>query len=577
MRRTTLAPGGVLTALAAVLVLTLPARSLATHAIVPDSHATIQAALNANTDTVFVADGIYEEFVIVTHDVVMMPRTPTSAYSSWGFPRVRYLTIGSGASSNLDVYVRGFYFLDVVNFVGTAMGVISFEACRFDSAITNASGTPLRVRGCMIHGGIAGNPYALDFTNNTVLGGGVDLAHEGYARVRYNHVEGPAAHGIRHHDNDGDCLITGNTVAGATDGIYLQEPRGADVTDNRVRDCTGTGLRVVLTQSGQSTADILRNDVRRVGSSGMVLGGQVNYVVEDNTVDSVGGFGIYGYTNVAGGWPRVRRNIVRASGSNGFYLLAPVRAMRDNRVLNTGGDGIVMTLADSVDHNVVGRSGLQGIRITGAYVGPVRLRNNTSYLNVRSGYQVTLTAADSVDHNIAYGNTQYGLDVLGTADPRLGCNDWRLNTAGMVNGAAPGATDFNVDPMFCDLPADNVYLSRSSSLLNYPGCGHVGALKSGCTAPAGVGDDPLGAALEAYPRPARRDVAFAFAPSEAPMRLEVFDLAGARRWSRVVTAGARTLEWDGRSADGERLPAGVYFARLSRGLRTETARVVLVR
>ncbi|MFN0151566.1 MAG: FlgD immunoglobulin-like domain containing protein [bacterium] len=62
--------------------------------------------------------------------------------------------------------------------------------------------------------------------------------------------------------------------------------------------------------------------------------------------------------------------------------------------------------------------------------------------------------------------------------------------------------------------------------------------------------------------------------------LEVFDAAG--RLVRTVIdetrpAGESFAAWDGKDDDGEQLPGGVYFARLSANARAETQRVVLIR
>jgi hypothetical protein len=88
----------------------------------------------------------------------------------------------------------------------------------------------------------------------------------------------------------------------------------------------------------------------------------------------------------------------------------------------------------------------------------------------------------------------------------------------------------------------------------------------------GVGDHPLAVARPVelaapYPNPSRGPVTFAFTQGEpGPVTFEVLDVTG-RRVARVrlaeAPAGPRTWLWDGRGADGVRVPAGVYRVRAS--------------
>jgi flagellar hook assembly protein FlgD len=62
--------------------------------------------------------------------------------------------------------------------------------------------------------------------------------------------------------------------------------------------------------------------------------------------------------------------------------------------------------------------------------------------------------------------------------------------------------------------------------------------------------------------------------------LEVFGLDGRR--IRVLEAGAEraaarhVVRWDGRAADGSRVPAGVYYARLHTAGAVRSQRIVLL-
>ncbi len=83
------------------------------------------------------------------------------------------------------------------------------------------------------------------------------------------------------------------------------------------------------------------------------------------------------------------------------------------------------------------------------------------------------------------------------------------------------------------------------------------------------------------PNPAPSEVRFAIV-TESPeeLSLDVFDPQG-RRVSRVfeatVAIGRHEAEWDGRGADGQELPAGVYYMRLSNGEERLSRSIVLTR
>jgi len=100
--------------------------------------------------------------------------------------------------------------------------------------------------------------------------------------------------------------------------------------------------------------------------------------------------------------------------------------------------------------------------------------------------------------------------------------------------------------------------------------------------PAAVGGSsaPLAWRVAAIPNPSHGAVALAVtAPADGEQVLDVLDLSG-----RVVRhlsggwrpRGARSLTWDGRGADGSRLPAAVYLVRLRAGGNVAATRVTLL-
>jgi hypothetical protein len=81
--------------------------------------------------------------------------------------------------------------------------------------------------------------------------------------------------------------------------------------------------------------------------------------------------------------------------------------------------------------------------------------------------------------------------------------------------------------------------------------------------------------------PGRLPVALEWSAAEiegAPARaIEVYDVSGRRLRRFSLAAGAEgVLRWDGRDEGGHRLPAGLYFARLTSGSLRAQARVVLI-
>ncbi|HEY3216806.1 MAG TPA: FlgD immunoglobulin-like domain containing protein, partial [Candidatus Eisenbacteria bacterium] len=114
------------------------------------------------------------------------------------------------------------------------------------------------------------------------------------------------------------------------------------------------------------------------------------------------------------------------------------------------------------------------------------------------------------------------------------------------------------------------------------GSGGVDAVRvnSGGQIPVtGVG--PLASELappRAWPNPFRDQVSIAFSlTAPAPVRLEVFDVAGRRVWAspaRPLESGRHTLVWNGRTEAGTSARGGIYFLR-ARGPQVAVSRTVV--
>jgi hypothetical protein len=60
-----------------------------------------------------------------------------------------------------------------------------------------------------------------------------------------------------------------------------------------------------------------------------------------------------------------------------------------------------------------------------------------------------------------------------------------------------------------------------------------------------------------------------------PTRIEVFDVTGARRWSTTAAPGAARMDWGLKDTTGRRLPPGVYLARVKKGGKVVSDKLVL--
>ena len=91
---------------------------------------------------------------------------------------------------------------------------------------------------------------------------------------------------------------------------------------------------------------------------------------------------------------------------------------------------------------------------------------------------------------------------------------------------------------------------------------------------------PAGLSLAAWPNPAPGETRISYTlPRPAPVRLSVYDLAGARVATLVDRgdgAGPHEITWNGRGASGERLAAGVYVLELMAGSERRVGKLALL-
>lgn len=543
-----------------VLSLLTATAAHASSVTVPDDFSTIQSAYASGADTVFIRDGDYPESVATGNPVVLMALT-TDSY--WG-PQLGLPRIG-GLSANNSVSLIGLSFSEPVQISHSGEPII--ERCRLGAGVTIQASRG-HMWNCIVFGDLDADEWlAPDIAMNTIIGGTLISNPAGDHYLRDNVVIGPAPIGIHAYS---DAYALRNYVRGCDIGIRVGGTPGGAIK-NTVEDC-GVGIE------GGGSFVCEDNTVRRSQQAGIDLyipGSASVLSARRNVVEGAGqaGIRVHGPIFSRGA---VETNTVHDAGDAGIVVdgLKNVE-LRDNVVLRSAADGIWLggTAVRIVERNIVGRSQAGGVTVA---AGSGVYRGNTAYLNAGAGLDITGAVGDSIDHNISHGN-DVGLAWNGGI-PVLGCNDWSANPGGATVGVAPGLTDLQVNPMFCDLAGDDVSLSAVSPVLNAPGCGLIGALGEGCAVPAAVLVNPagLGGGLVVRPVPARGGVDFAWSPEQGVVRVEVFDLQGARRWSGTVDGNAGWLHWGGVDSGGMALPSGVYFVRLA-GKTVSEARLVLTR
>lgn len=542
---------------------------VATIAIVPDGYATIQAALDSPADTVLVRYGTYAESLRVSRPVVLrglpdattadtLPRISSASVDLWtGWP-----CYGQGAPDGpLSSSFENLAFdgrVTVDGYHGSCNGPDSagFENCRFDGEVNHHNrGVKLALRRCVFRGAVAASSYVF-CEGSTFIGGSISAqANDGGFADIHDNVFLDARGAAIHLYGELGAEVCGNRIIGGELGIlanplFLHPPYR--IHDNLVSGCTSDGIRV-------ANSVVLHNTVLNCGGAGIVITSAEDSCV-GNRVQDVRGDGI---------------SIDRFSTSR----RSSRRDVIDNVVVRAGGSGIVSSDGNIVG-NVVGHCGGDGIR--GGDNGAV-LRN-TCYASGGNG--ISLLHANAANNNISAWNRGWGLQKVGSWPSEFpkACNDWFMNDSGPVRGFEIGATDLSVDPLFCDMDSDSVWLRFDSPLVGVAGCGLVGALGVGCDAVTSTRDPEKPApptmtyelALSPpVPNPARGHSRIRYSLPEAmTVRLSVFDVLG-----RQVAALVR-----GRQEAGEHdvplsvagLRAGVYLARLEADGRRLTQRVLIV-
>jgi hypothetical protein len=504
-------PGGWI-ALAA-LSLIFPRSANAASVTVPDHTPAIQAALDsilpggAPIDTVLVRAGSYPER-LQSRGLFIVIGIPDGSGER---PVVDGLLARDELGGMGFIQFRDLRFRGGVT-VSVAPGTVEFRDCQLDSGLTCELDPPRDLR--LVRCAVSGRVYVYG-------GGGVDVdsctvrgqlqmdVYDNVASVRHSEFVGPGSYAIW--SSRGPAVIEGNRVSGFDRGIMAGSENTMVVRDNVVLDCPLSGIGADF-----DTGLIEGNRVERCGT-GLTVEGSFD-----------GAF--------------VRRNLI----------------------LDCSGDGIRVVGAyfhDVVDSNVVGRCGGDGISMVRTSYDDdlASVRHNTSFGNAGSGFVVDSESGSptGVTGNIAYGNGAYGLVSTGLVVPVASCNDWFANGAGAVGGMDSTGTGFSVDPRFCDLAIGDARLRSDSSLLDWPGCGLIGALGVGCSELTAT----IVTQFQAERTPEGIRLRWQVAPGATAWEIWVERSEDELAWARIPTE--RKLEGDGAvELDREVRPDRAYHYRL---------------
>ncbi|MBD3237710.1 MAG: hypothetical protein GF330_13485 [Candidatus Eisenbacteria bacterium] len=146
--------------------------------------------------------------------------------------------------------------------------------------------------------------------------------------------------------------------------------------------------------------------------------------------------------------------------------------------------------------------------------------------------------------------------------------------------------NLSADPLFCDLPGDDLHLLDGSPCLPEfnPSCGLIGAWGAGCASAAIEPPGPSTVALELavpnpFPRGASIELRLTGRRSDPAPELGIHDARGrlVRRLTPRIAADVCIARWDARDADGRRVPGGVYYCRAAVGAARLSQPLIILR
>jgi Right handed beta helix region len=263
-----------------------------------------------------------------------------------------------------------------------------------------------------------------------------------------------------------------------------------------------------------------------------------------------------------------------------------------NRIHDTGGDALTV-IGNSIDveNNLVYRNRGAGIiaKFVRADLETSTVAGNTSALNDGAGLIVQRLPSDEpskdgalvVTNNLVANNQGDGLTLKAGVVAEARHNDSWINGGQAYVGSVPPDQNLTLNPLFCDLSADDFQLQPSSPCASSGPFGQIGALGVGCEdGPSFTPVRPHATNLpggKLFIRVATPSVDGAIAietPTSDEAELSIYDLAGRRVGSSRVSPGSSvssSLQLP------SRLPNGVYLVRVTQGSSSATHRLVLLR
>ncbi len=408
---------------------------------VPDEAPTVQAALNASVDSVFIRGGFYPETPVVSQQVRLMAIPGNIAYPRPVLsgiliqPTITPIVLPLFAFDSLDISGHVFIRNDDV------FCEIAFRHCNLGSGISDQSQylstAALRLEGCTVSGTAQVRVDGLCAVDSCIVHGELTVGEQdAELRVTNCRFQGAGSgFAILGSPLILSCDIINNLIDQYEFGIKVYVDAYATVSSNTVTYCSEEGISAL-----QHGTVVTGNTVRGCGT-GIVAG----------TVDDL----------------RVIGNTIAGSRDFGFYGF----------ICCTG----------TIGGNVIWGSGLDGMRVGGEGGLDVTVVNNSSCLNGGSGFAPSFTLIVGgtercqVLNNVASSNSAYGIRWLTPDATKVACNDWWGNRMGNVDGRAASDEDFSLDPKFCDGAAGDFHLREGSPLINRAGCDTlVGALGMGC-------------------------------------------------------------------------------------------------
>jgi parallel beta-helix repeat protein len=195
-----------------------------------------------------------------------------------------------------------------------------------------------------------------------------------------------------------------NSDGTGTEAIALTQSAGVTIRDVQL---TNAFIGIMIFDS---PAAKIQNCILDTMYAGMSIGGSsLNSIVHDNTISNVSDYGLYIY----GSQTEIRNNRITNSGGDGIYLVdADKQMVIDNTITKSQRNGITLVESreSSVNNNRVSNSG--GVGIWAEQVANSTISGNSATSNANNGILITnISTGNTISNNIARKNRGNGIAV----------------------------------------------------------------------------------------------------------------------------------------------------------------------